>query len=333
VKAGNQGGKAIMLWRAFVIVLGVASLSLGAAARAESIHLSHFGEVMQSIPWAVALEQKLFEKNGADVTDVISSQGGGTTIRNMLAGGLGFGASAAGAAITAIQSGLPVKIVGVDNDSLADILWVVPKTSSLNTIKDIKGKKFGTTTPGALTYVLGELLLKKNGLSYGDVTPVPVGTGAGLAALDSGAVDTTYEYEPLFSRDEGKYRVLARVADIVPRVAILLMVASQDMIDKQPDKLRAILLTHKQAVDYVYAHPKEAADVAAKRMVGVDQGVVERAVARLAPEKYWSQGGFDPEAVSQLQQLLQATGEVKGPIDFKAITDQRFLPAGVQHLN
>ena len=316
------------------VVLAIfALLSLSAGARAESIHLSHFGEVMQSIPWAVALEQKLFQKNGVDVTSVISSQGGGTTIRNMLAGGLGFGASAAGATVTAIQSGgLPVKIVGVDNDSLADILWVVPKTSPLKTIKDVKGKKFGTTTPGALTYVLGELLLKQNGLDYKSLTPVPLGTGAGLAALDSGAVDTTYEYEPLFSRDEAKYRVLARVSDIMPRVAILLLVATQDMIDKHPDQLRAIMLTHKQAVDYVYAHPQEAADTAAKRMIGVDKAVVERAVARLAKVRYWSEGGFDPKAMDALQKLLQLTGETKGPVDFKAITDQRFLPTGVPRL-
>ena len=307
-------------------------LSLGQGASAESIHLSHFGEVMQSIPWAVALDQKLFQKNGADVTDVISSQGGGTTIRNMLAGGLGFGASAAGAAVTAIEAGLPVKIVGVDNDSLADILWVVPKASPLKTIKDLRGKSFGTTTPGALTYVLGQLLLNKYGLDYSAVTPVPVGTGAGLAALDHGAVDATYEYEPLFSRDEGKYRVLGRVADIMPRVAIILLVATQDMIEKQPDKLRAIMLAHKQAVDYVYAHPKDAADLAAKRMVGVDRPVIERAVARLVGHRYWSEGGFDPKAMNALQQLLNLTGEVKGPIDFKAMTDQRFLPAGVPRL-
>ncbi|MBV8538091.1 MAG: ABC transporter substrate-binding protein [Alphaproteobacteria bacterium] len=319
-----------MLGRVFLAI--AALLSLGATARAESIHLSHFGEVMQSIPWAVALEQKLFQKNGADVTDVISSQGGVTTIRNMLAGGLGFGASAGGATVTAIQSGLPVKIVGVDNDSLADILWVVPNASPLKTMQDVKGKKFGTTTPGALTYVLGELLLKSNGLDYKALTPVPVGTGAGLAALDSGAVDTTYEYEPLFSRDEGKYRVLGRVADIMPRVAILLLVATQDMIDKHPDQLRAILATHKEAVDYVYAHPKEAAELASKRMVGVNQAVVERAVARLAQDRYWSEGGFDPKAMDALQQVLQATGEVKGAVDFKAITDQRFLPAGVPRL-
>lgn len=310
----------------------IASLLLSAGARAESIHLSHFGEVMPSVPWAVALEQKLFQKNGVDVTEVISSHGGGTTIRNMLAGGLGFGESAAGATVTAIKSGLPVKIVGVGSDSVADILWIVQKDSPLETIKDVRGKKFGTTSPGALTYVLGQTMLKENGLDYTDLTPVPVGTGAGLAALDHGAVDATYEYEPLFSRDEGKYRVLARVSDAVPKVTTLFLVATQDMIDKQPEKLRGIMLAHKQAVDFIYAHPKEAAELAAKRMVGVDKAVVERAVTRLAQGKYWSDGGFDPAAMDALQKVLQLTGETKGPVDFKTMADERFLPQGAAHL-
>ena len=261
-------------------VVGLALLSTG--AQAESIHLSHFGEVMQSVPYAVAFELKLFQKNGVDVTGTISSHGGGTTIRNMMAGGLGFGEVATGATVTAIKAGLPVKIVGIDCDSIADIQWIVRKDSPLKSVKDLKGKKFGTTHPGALTWVLGQLLLKENGLSYKDVTPVPVGTGAGLAALDHGAVDATYEYQPLFSRDEGKYRVLARVSDYIPRVTTLFLVATQDMIDKQPAKLRAIMLARKQAVDYIYAHPKEAADLASSRMVGVDKAVLERAVAHLA---------------------------------------------------
>jgi NitT/TauT family transport system substrate-binding protein len=318
-----------MLYRMF----GAAALALLIASpvAADEIHLSHYGEVMPSIPWAVAFQQDLFHKNGADVTGAISSQGGGTTIRNMLAGGVGFGESAAGATVAGINAGLPVKIVGIGSDSAGDYAWVVPKTSPLKTIADVRGKKFGITTPGGVTYVYALLLLKKAGLELGDVTAVPVGTGAGLAALDSGAIDTTYEYEPLYSRDEAKYRILASVSDVIPRVTTLMLVATQDMIDKQPDKLRAILLTHKQAVDYIYANHKAAADLALKDMVGVDKGVLERAVARMAEIKDWSDGGFNRDALDHLQQVLQMTGDVKGNIDFAAMIDDRFLPAATQH--
>ena len=112
----------------------------------------------------------------------------------------------------------------------------------------------------------------------------------------------------------------------------LFLVATEDMIDKQPEKLRAIMAAHKEAVDYIYAHPKEAADLAAKRMVGVDRAVVERAVERLAKVRYWSDGGFDPQAIGTLEEVLQLTGEAKGPVDLKAMSDQRFLPEGAAHL-
>ena len=318
-----------MIRRLLYGVLGI--LLLGSGAQAESIHLSHFGEVMQGFPYAVAFKLKLFQKNGADITEAISSHGGGSTIRNMLAGGVGFGEVAAGATVTAIKAGLPVKIVGIDSDSVADVQWIVRKDSPLKSVKDLKGKKFGTTHPGALTWVLGQLLLRENGLSYKDVTPVPVGTGAGLAALDHGAIAATYEYQPLFARDEGKYRVLARVSDYIPRVVTLFQVATQNLIDKHPAKLRAIILARKQAVDYIYAHPKKAADLALSYMVGVDKAVLERSVEHLAKVKYWSEGGFNMNAMKELQKVLMLTGAVKKPVNFKKMIDQRFLPPGVPH--
>jgi NitT/TauT family transport system substrate-binding protein len=73
-----------------VLALVSAALLGYSSAPAAEIHLSHFGQVMVSVPWIIALEQDLFRKNGVDVTDIITSQGGGTTLRNMLAGGVPF---------------------------------------------------------------------------------------------------------------------------------------------------------------------------------------------------------------------------------------------------
>ena len=44
-------------------VLARSSLNLTRAQCRVLAYLSHYGEVMQSVPWAVALEQKLFQKN------------------------------------------------------------------------------------------------------------------------------------------------------------------------------------------------------------------------------------------------------------------------------
>ncbi len=308
-------------------------LLLCPAARADSIHLSHYGEVMPTVPWAVALSRHMFQENGVDVTDVISSSGGGTTIRNMLAGGLGFGEVAAGATVSALLAGVPVKIVGVGADDVSENVWVVPNASPIHGIKDLKGKNMGITSPNGITTAYATLLLAKNGMTLKDVNAVPVGTGAGIAALDAGKLDATYEYEPLFSRDAAKYRIIADVGDVYPKLVSLFLVATQDIIDHHADQLRAIMLTYKEAVDFVYAHPKEAADIATPYMVSTNQDIMERAVARLAKFRAWDDGSFDKTALDNLQQILLLTGDIKSKVDFKPMVDNRFLPAGVKPLD
>src|SRR5258708_37743165 len=61
------------------------------SARAEDIAVGNFGVAAKGMPFAVALDKGFFKAEGADVTRIISSQGGGTSIRNMLAGGVGGG--------------------------------------------------------------------------------------------------------------------------------------------------------------------------------------------------------------------------------------------------
>ena len=295
-------------------------------AAADEIHVSHFGQVMLSVPWIIALEQDLFRKNGLEVTDVISSQGGGTTLRNMLAGGVPFADAAMGATVTGFAAGLPVKIIGASSVNAADNDWVVPADSRVQSLRDVIGGKFGTTTPGGLTRVYGEMMLRHYGIDPSQVTQVPLGVGAAVAALNSGAVDTAYMYEPLQSKYGSKYRAIARVSDVLPHVISNVLVASQDFIDSKPDKLRALMRTHKQAVDFVYAHPKEAAQQALKRMVNVDLPALEHALDRMVAAKYYSDGAIEPKALAGSRQLLIATGDINEGYDFEKIIDRRFIP-------
>lgn len=307
------------------VVLAAAVLACSGVKAAE-MHVSHFGQVMPSVPWIIALEQDLFRKNGVDITDVISAKGGGSTLRNLLAGGIPFGEVATAATVNGIQAGLPVKIVGFGLRNSADNDWVVPANSPLKSFHDVVGKKVGATSPGSLTTTFCELLLKHNGIDTKQVTLVPLGVGAAIAALDSGAVDTSYMYEPMQSKFGDKYRPIAKASDVLPHVAPLVLVASQEFIDKQPDKLRAILKAHKQAVDFIYAHPKEAAHLALKRMVNVDEPALTRAVERLVKARYWSAGSVEPDVVGGTRKLLEATGDIKPGYDLKKIIDLRFLP-------
>jgi len=311
--------------RRVLAAIGAAVLGCSSAA-AEEIHVSHFGQVMLSVPWIIALEQDLLRRNAVDVTDVITSQGGGTTLRNMLAGGVPFADAAIGATVTGFAAGLPIKIIGASSSNAADNDWVVQADSPVKSLRDVIGGKFGTTTPGGLTRVYGEMMLRHYGIDPSQVTQVPLGVGAAVAALNSGAVDTAYMYEPLQSKYGSKYRAIARVSEVLPHVISNVLVASQDFIDKQPDKLRAIMLARKQAVDFVYAHPKQAAQQSLPRMVNIDLPSLEHALERMVKAKYYSDGNIDPEGLAGSRKLLLATGEIKEGYDFEQIIDRRFIP-------
>jgi oligopeptide/dipeptide ABC transporter ATP-binding protein len=56
--------------------------------RAEDIVVSNYGSGSPPFPWSIAVEKKYFQAEGVDITGIISSEGGGTTVRNMVAGGV-----------------------------------------------------------------------------------------------------------------------------------------------------------------------------------------------------------------------------------------------------
>ena len=311
--------------RALVGAICAATFACG-GVKADEFHLSHFGQVMASVPWIIALEQDLFRKNGVDVTDAISSTGGGTTLRNMLAGGVPFADAAVGATVAGIRAGLPLKIVGASTANAADNDWVVLADSKVKALRDVIGGKFGTTTPGGLTRVYGEMMLRHHGIDPAHVTQVPLGVGAAVAALNSGAVDTAYMYEPLQSKFGKKYRAIARVSDVLPKVISNVVVTSQEFIDKQPDKLRALMRARKQATDFIYANPKEAAKISLQRMVNIDLASLEAAMERMTRDRYFADGTLDPGGLAGSHKLLVATGDIKGEFDFETIIDRRFMP-------
>src|SRR5450759_1856106 len=123
--------------------LFAAMLCAAATARAETITVTHWGAAFYGAPYAVAMEKGFFKKRGVDITGILTSQGGGTSVRNTLAGDLPFGEVALPAAVEAINSGVPLRIIGSGVQTVADILWMAKRGSPLHGIKDLVGKKVG----------------------------------------------------------------------------------------------------------------------------------------------------------------------------------------------
>ena len=135
---------------------------------------------MYGVPYAVAKEKGYFKEAGLDVTGFLTSAGGGTTVRNVLASELPYGDVALPAVIAAAQQGLELTIVHAGVASVADQVWITRKDDMrIKTVQDLAGKKLGYSSPKSVTDMITSMMLDANGLT-GKVERKSIGgVGAG----------------------------------------------------------------------------------------------------------------------------------------------------------
>src|SRR5262245_48825148 len=79
------------------------------SAFAAKITVSQYGRLVATLPWAVALEKGMFKDAGLDIDGITAGAGGGTSLRNMLAGELPYAELATSAAIAGSLAGVELK--------------------------------------------------------------------------------------------------------------------------------------------------------------------------------------------------------------------------------
>ncbi len=315
------------------LIAGAAISLASIPAQAEEITVTHWGALMYGTPYAVAIKKGFFKEAGIDITGILSSKGGGTTVRNVMDGGLPFGEVALSAAVAAIQEGADIKIVMLGVRSAADIYWVVKPDSPLKSVKDLVGKKLAITSPKSVTDSLTTMVLNKHGI-FDKVQRPTLGTvGAGLAALDQGSVDSASLIDPLYSARKDRYRVLFAIKDELPPIAQTVGIASTKFMKEQPAKLRAIIAGRMKGVDFTYQNPQEAAAILSASYDKLPVPVAESAVNNNVAIKYWGRGGFEIAAMDEMLKALKIVGALKAEVDWSKMIDKSFLPAELQKMN
>jgi NitT/TauT family transport system substrate-binding protein len=314
------------------IALGSLSL-LGAAAHAETITVTHWGNVLYGAPFAVAMEKGFFKEAGVDIDGIVTASGGGTAIRNTLAGTLPYGEVGTAAVIDAMKAGFPIEVVNT-GVWIADTAWVAKPDSPLNSIKDLAGKKVGVSSPNGGTAMYLLRALKASGIDPSSVDMVPVGsTGSSISAVMTGAVDTSYITEPARSSDKTGLKVIFELKDVLPRHNVETVgIVTTDFAKQHPDEVRAIVAGRRKGVDFIYQHPDEAADITAAAYHS-DPAIMRKVFERYVGLDYWSRGDFDIPGMDAQVEGLQIIGQQKGPVDWSKVLDPSFLPDDLKPKN
>jgi len=272
-----------------------------------------------------------FKQHGADVTGVLTSTGGGTSVRNTLAGDLPYGEVALSAAIEAIRAGQPLKIVCAGAESVADILWIAKPDSPLNSIEDIIGRKIGYTSPGSVTNMLILMAMRAKGIDASKVMLVPAGgIGANLTAVLSGAIDAGMTGEPVWSQEKSKVKPVFWTKDVLPaEMTQTVGIVTEELAASAPEKIRAIIEGRREGVKYIQAHPDDAADIVAKTY-NIDPALTRAVFRHFLEIKYWSEGALNYTAMDRMLEGLKIVGKLKEPMDWQKVVDVRFLPKDLQ---
>ena len=297
-------------------------------AFADTITVTHWGGQFYGAPYAVAMEKGFFKQHGVDISGILTAPGGGTAVRNTTAGDIPFGEVSLAAAVQAINAGQKLVIVSAGTQSVADQLWAAKKGSPLHGIKDLAGKRVAVTAPNSGSNMIILMALKANGMTAQQVRLVPAGDlGANLSAIASGAVDAGFIDTLTYAQNPDAVQPVFWVKDAMsPRMMQTVCVTTVAFAHDHPDTVRAIIAARREGLEYLRAHPDEAADILAQAYANPDRALYRTHMKELVANEYWSDGRFDFEGMNHMVEGLQITGQLKDAPDWSKMVDASFLP-------
>ena len=317
----------IRQFRTFAALAASLWLATGPAL-AESITVTHWGAAFYGAPYAVAMEKGWFKTPKFDVTGIITSTGGGTSVRNTLASDTPIGEVALPAAIEALRSGAKLKIIFSGVGTVAEQVWATRPGEPYKSIKDLKGKKIGYTRPASVTNMLILMALEEAGMKPNDVELVAVGgTGAILAAVLQGSIAAGNISEPLWTRDKAKLQPVFWIKDVMsPVMTQTVGITTEEYLAKRPDAVKAVVDGRRKGVEFIMKNPDAAAEIMAK-LHKWDLAVTKSIFADFVREQYWGQGDgkFDLKGMNAMLRGLRIVGQLQGEVDWNALLDERFL--------
>jgi NitT/TauT family transport system substrate-binding protein len=317
------------VFKATVCAALLASLPID-CAKAEEISVTQWGQSLYGAPFAVAMDKGLFRQAGIDITDIIGSGGGGTTVRNILASDTPYGEVALPAALAAAAQGLDLVIVNVGTRTIAESTLVTMPNSDIKTIHDLVGKKVAITSPKSSSEMIFLMELKASNIDAAQVTRIAAGGyPAALTMIEQGGAAAAGLIEPLSIIRKSRYRTVLAAKDVLPPMTTSVGITTRAFAKQHPDKLRAIIAGRRAAVEAIYLNPDEAAAILQK-MWNFEPEIAKEAVHNMIGPRMWSLGEFNRAELDRTVEGLRLIGEVKGAIDWDRLIDQAYLPKDLQ---
>ena len=287
-------------------------------------------------PWAIAQEEGLFAKNGANV-ELRWFDGYLSSMEALAAGQLDGNCQTLNDTISFADSAVHGKVAVLVNDNSAGNDKIIV-AEDINTVKDLRGKKVAVEA-GVVDDFLLTLALQEAGMSRDDVEIVDLETGAAAAAFASGQTDAVGTFPPFWLtalKREGSKELVS--SSDYPGAIPDLLVVTQTLIDERPDQVQALVNTWFDILDFMAENPERADEIMAQR---ADVTIEELQLLKEGTKIFTLEKNLEafrdgdnikhmPFAAQQMSQFMLNVGFIKSAPDLTTILDNQFIEAYAQ---
>lgn len=200
-------------------------------------------------PFYVAKDLGYYKEYGIDA-EITAYRGGGAMQQALAAGEADMIDHYPPSVAVAVKNGVKEKIVGAGLNRANGWHVMTLADSPVRSIADLDGKTIGVTTKGATTDFFALWVAAQHGI---EVKTIPVGGAGLLPALKSGQIDAAVMYPVLVFRllVGGEGRSLFDFGKAENATLPDLWVATDEMIEKHPDKVEGVLRAVYRATAYM----------------------------------------------------------------------------------
>ena len=265
-------------------------------------------------PLVLAKHLGYYSEAGYDV-EFQTARGGLDIAKQVGAGNAPFGLSLGDAPIVVRGNGIPIKIVAMLGGGALGVL-VARNDRGISKIEDLRGKKISVMSYQEANFYATIGALAAHGIGKADAEIQAVGPSGVIGLVIAGAVDAcicTPDWEINVQDGVGK-TVSMPLKDYIPTTAQAI-VASDEMVAKRPEFVRAIVQASLRGLKYVMDDPVLAAKTYAQAFPSYEgkEELLTRIFRNYIERTYKGQkvlGETDPAVLAAIQKLYISQGVV-----------------------
>jgi NitT/TauT family transport system substrate-binding protein len=323
-----------------IAIIAIVPVMLGACSgEAKDQTKIRIGEVTRSIfyaPQYVAISQGFFKEEGLDI-ELTTTAGGDKTMTALLSNGIDVALVGSETSIYVNQQGSDDPVVNFAQVTQTDGTFLVSrKKIDKFDWSMLKGSTFLGQRKGGMPQMAGEFTLKKKGIDpQKDLKLIQNVDFANIpAAFSSGTGDYVQMFEPQATviEKEGRGYVIASFGVESGNLPYTVFMSKKSFIERNPKTIQKFTNAVYKAQRWVAEKSvDQIAEAVMPFFADTDKEIVKAVVKRYKDQQSFATDPIvDEKEWNNLQDVMEAAGELKQRADHKKLVDNTFAQKAIE---